>query len=59
MGMLAMVLVRLDRHPDCEALLEEILWMGDHAVGVLFSAGLNSFYTPGLLRVIDEIGAKH
>lgn len=29
-----------------------------HAVGVLVSAGLNSFYTPGLLRVIDEIGVN-
>ncbi|MFP6642196.1 MAG: hypothetical protein VCF24_01345 [Candidatus Latescibacterota bacterium] len=29
LGALAMVLVRLDRHPDYESLLEEVLWMGE------------------------------
>jgi hypothetical protein len=59
LGVLAMVLVRLDRHPEYASFLQEVHWMGEHAVGVLVSAGLASFYTPGLLRVIDEIGAKH
>ena len=56
LGALAMVLVRMDRHSEYESLLEELQWMGENAVGVLVKAGLASFYTPGLLRVIDEIG---
>jgi len=58
LGALAMVLVRLDRCAEYESLLEELEWMGEYAVGELVKAGLNSFYTPGLLRVIDEIGPQ-
>lgn len=56
LGLLAMVLVRLDRHEEYEALLDKVRWMGDFAVGHLAKAGLNSHYTPGLLKVIDEVG---
>ena len=58
LGWLAMVLVRLDRHENYKELLEKIHWMGDYAIGHLVKVpgGLGHFYTPGLLRVIDEVG---
>ena len=60
LGALAMVLVRLDRCDQYEELLEHVRWMGDYAVGNLVKGrGLNRFYTPGLLRVIDEIGPQY
>ncbi len=59
LGPLAMVLVRLDRHERYEELLEYIRWMGEYAVGNLVKGGgLNQYYTPGLLRVIDEVGPE-
>jgi len=57
LGPLAMVLVRLDRHEEYDALLEHIRWMGEFAIGNLRKAGMSSHYTSGLLRVIDEVGS--
>lgn len=55
LGPLAMVLVRLDRHEEYPAFLEEIRWMGEHAVGQYAKGGgLSRHFTPGLLRVVDE-----
>jgi hypothetical protein len=55
LGPLAMVLVRLDRHQEYPALVDEIRWMGEHAVGNLAKGGgLSTHFTPGLLRVYDE-----
>ena len=55
-----MVLVRLDHHESYEQLLDHIRWMGDYAVGNLVKGGgLNRWYTPGLLKVIDEVGPAH
>ena len=60
LGALAMVLVRLDHHESYEQLLDHIRWMGDYAVGNLVKGGgLNRWYTPGLLKVIDEVGPAH
>jgi len=59
LGALAMVLVRLDRCERYEELLGHVRWMGEYAVGNLVGKGLNRFYTPGLLRVIDEVGPEY
>lgn len=52
---LAMVLVRLERTENYSKLLGQIRGMGDYALGYLIQQGLNSYYTPGLLRVINEV----
>lgn len=62
---LAMVLVRLDRAPNYEALLDQVRWMGPYAVGTRLALREKTAtgrkvtkvsYSPGLLRVIDEEG---
>ena len=55
LGALAMVLVRLDRTENYSELLDQVRGMGDYALGYLIQQGLNSYYTPGLLRVINEV----
>ena len=62
---LAMVLVRLDLAPNYEELLDQVRWMGLYAVGTRLALREKTvtgrkvtkvFYSPGLLKVIDEEG---
>ena len=55
LGALAMVLVRMDRAKNYAKLLDQVRAMGDCAIGYLLQKGLDSYYTPGLLRVLNEV----
>jgi hypothetical protein len=56
--LLAMLLVRLDRSERYAEYLEEVRWMKHFAVGrpVTRPTPGESGYTPGLLRVIEQVG---
>jgi hypothetical protein len=63
LGPLAMALVRLDRADNYAALLEQTRWMGEYAIGERKEVQEKAptgrtrtrvFYTPGLLKVMDE-----
>jgi hypothetical protein len=56
LGPLAMALVRLDQADNYEKLLEQVRWMGKYALGRRLKKGARAWYTPGLLKVIDEDG---
>jgi hypothetical protein len=59
LGALAMVLLRLDRCENYSDLLEQVRAMGGYAVGYLIKPPKSlPFYTPGLMRVVDEIGPE-
>ena len=55
LGALAIVLVRLDRADNYWELLDLVRGMGDYAIGYLIKQGLNSYFTPGLLRVVNQV----
>ena len=58
LGHLAMVLVRLNRLGNYEELLDDIRWMGRHAIGKVVAGSPLPTITPGLLKVADEAGAE-
>lgn len=56
LGPLAMALVRLDCAENYEELLGYVRWMGKYAIGQRRSEGPKVWYTPGLLKMIDDEG---
>ena len=57
LGPLAMALVRLDCAENYEELLGHVRWMGKYAIGQRRTEGPKAWYTPGLLKMIDDEGA--
>lgn len=57
LGPLAMALVRLDCAENYEELLSYVRWMGKYAIGQRRTEGPKAWYTPGLLKMIDDEGA--
>ena len=55
---LAMVLVRLNQVDNYDQLLDEIRWMGRHAIGKVVRGSPLPEITPGLLRVAELAGAE-
>jgi hypothetical protein len=58
LGHLAMVLVRLNQLDNYQELLDDIRWMGRHAIGKVVRGPQMPEITPGLLRVSEVAGAE-
>jgi len=58
LGHLAMVLVRLNQLDNYQELLDDIRWMGRHAIGKVVRGPKMPEITPGLLRVPEVAGAE-
>lgn len=56
LGPLAMALVRLDCAENYEQLLDHVRWMGKYAIGQRETLRAKVWYTPGLLKLIDDEG---
>jgi hypothetical protein len=56
LGPLAMALVRMDCAENYEELLGYVRWMGKYAIGQRRTQGSQVWYTPGLLKTIDDEG---
>ncbi len=56
LGPLAMALVRLDCAENYEQLLDYVRWMGKYAIGQRETLRSKVWYTPGLLKLIDDEG---
>ena len=54
LGLLAMMLIRYDQSAQYETYLAHVRWMEKYALGERIERGGRVWYTPGLLRVIDE-----
>lgn len=56
LALLAMMLVRMDRAENYEEFLGHVRWMEKYALGERIERLGKVWYTPGLLKVIDEEG---